>query len=181
MILVSQACVTEANRGGSPESWTSPWSTISGSAITKATSWMIQDTWAVVPDLCQEEHRETQSRTVRADSAYIVSERPPDSASTARRRSLWVSRDTTMRHRPQPRTSSKTCGDAPSLLTPDRAATVARIFSPSELDLDDLAEAIRSLLGPSIVPQIESPGRPAPDLLPARPRVTHVVEATQTP
>jgi len=66
-----------------------------------------------------------------------------------------------------------------SLPEPDRVAPVARLFSPSALDLDDLAEAIRSFLGPSSVPQIASPGRPDFDLLPVPPRVTHVVEATK--
>jgi len=50
-----------------------------------------------------------------------------------------------------------------------------------QLDLDGLAEAIRSLLGPDSVPQTASPGRPDPDLLPVSPRVTHVVEATPAP
>jgi hypothetical protein len=63
--------------------------------------------------------------------------------------------------------------DVQSLPAP--AEHVARLFSPSELDLDDLAEAIRSLLGPSSV----SPGHPDPDLLPVPRRVTHVVEATE--
>jgi len=60
-----------------------------------------------------------------------------------------------------------------------RTALVARLFSPSELELDDLAEAIRSLFGPGSGPQIAAPGHPDPDLLPVPPRVTHVVEATE--
>lgn len=64
---------------------------------------------------------------------------------------------------------------------PDAAPAVAQLFSPSELDLDDLAEAIRSLLGPSSPPQIGPPSGPDSDLLPVPPRVTHVVEATKAP
>jgi hypothetical protein len=92
-----------------------------------------------------------------------------------------VSRDTTMRNRRQPRSNPKHRSDVQSLAESDRAAAVARQFNPSELDLDDLAEALRSLLGPSSLPQTASPGRQDPDLLPAPPRVTHVVEATQAP
>lgn len=57
---------------------------------------------------------------------------------------------------------------------------LTRIFSPSEVDLDDLAEAIRSLLGPTNVPQIGAPNRPNPDLPSLPRRGTHVVEATET-
>jgi hypothetical protein len=126
------------------------------------------------------DHRRS-CRTPRRVPAYIVSERPPDSASTARRRSLWVSRDTTMRNRRQLRSNPKRRSDVKSLPEANCAAPVARLFSPSELDLDDLAEAIRLLLGTESVPQITSPGRPDPDLLPVSPRVTHVVEATPAP
>jgi len=58
---------------------------------------------------------------------------------------------------------------------------LTRIFSPSELDLDDLAEAFRSLLWFTNPPQIGSPSRPIPDLLSLRRRGTHVVEAKETP
>ena len=86
-----------------------------------------------------------------------------------------------MRNRRQPQSNPKPRSDVQSLPESDRAAVVARLFSPSELDLDDLAEAIRLLLGTESVPQITSPGRPDPDLLPVPPRVTHVVEATPAP
>lgn len=60
------------------------------------------------------------------------------------------------------------------------ADPLARNFIPSELDLDDLAEAIRCLLASNTVPQNTSPGRPNPDLLLVRPRVSHgVVEERQ--
>ena len=61
------------------------------------------------------------------------------------------------------------------------AAAVTRLFTPDALDLDDLAAAIRSLLGPGIGQQIASPGGPDRDLLRSRPGVTHVVEATPAP
>jgi len=64
---------------------------------------------------------------------------------------------------------------------PDRPAPVARLFAPSELDLDDLAEAIRSLLGPAIPPQIGPSSRPQPELLSLPRRGSHVVEANETP
>jgi len=54
---------------------------------------------------------------------------------------------------------------------------VARIFNPGELDLDDLAEAIRSLLGTASPAQIGPCSRPRPELLSFPHRVTHVVEA----
>jgi hypothetical protein len=54
-----------------------------------------------------------------------------------------------------------------------------RFFTPAELDLDDLAEAIRSLLGPISPPQIGPPSRRKPDLLSFPRRGTHVVEAEQ--
>jgi len=86
-----------------------------------------------------------------------------------------------MRNRRQPRSNPELCSVVQSLPKSDRAAPVARLFSPSELNLDDLAEAIRSLLVPGSGLPIASPGRPDPDLLPVPPRVTHVVEATPAP
>ena len=61
-----------------------------------------------------------------------------------------------------------------------RDASVARIFSPSDLDIDDLAEAIRLLLGTDGGPQIASARRPDADLLSFPRRGTHVVEANET-
>ena len=55
------------------------------------------------------------------------------------------------------------------------ATAVARIFSPSDLDIDDLAEAIRQLLGPDIGAPGEVLHQPKDDLLSVRRRVTHVV------
>jgi hypothetical protein len=52
---------------------------------------------------------------------------------------------------------------------------VARIFSPADLDLDDLAEAIRFLLGPPSTPQSGPSLQPNPDLLSSPRRATHVV------
>ena len=81
----------------------------------------------------------------------------------------------------QPRSNPEPCGDVPSLLEPDRGTPVVRIFRAAELDLDYLAEAIRSLLGPASVPQISGTGGPKPELLSFPCRGTHVVEATETP
>jgi hypothetical protein len=54
---------------------------------------------------------------------------------------------------------------------------VVREFSPGDIDLDDLTEAIRQLLEPAPVEKIDS-GRPGdPDLLLPRWRATHVVGA----
>lgn len=52
---------------------------------------------------------------------------------------------------------------------------VARVFSPSDLDLEDLAEAIRQLLGPAIGVPEEAPNQPDPDLLLSARGATHVV------
>jgi hypothetical protein len=56
---------------------------------------------------------------------------------------------------------------------------LTRLFAPAELDLDDLAEAIRSLLGPISPSEIGTSSRPNPDLLSFPDRVSHVVEATE--
>jgi len=66
---------------------------------------------------------------------------------------------------------------AESVPTPRITVPVARIFNPGELDLDDLAEAIRSLLGTASPAQIGPCSRPRPELLSFPHRVTHVVEA----
>jgi|HubBroStandDraft_6_1064221.scaffolds.fasta_scaffold2446252_1 hypothetical protein len=52
-----------------------------------------------------------------------------------------------------------------------------REFCAAEIDLDDLAEAVRLLLGRDCGSNQRS--RPTPDLLFLPPRVTHVVEATE--
>ncbi len=76
-----------------------------------------------------------------------------------------------MRDRRQPRSNLEPCSD-------ELAAPMARLFAPSELDLDDLAEAIRSLLEPTSQPQTKRPNR---DLLSFPHRGTHVVEANEIP
>ncbi|MBM3758523.1 MAG: hypothetical protein FJW38_31695, partial [Acidobacteria bacterium] len=58
-----------------------------------------------------------------------------------------MSTDTTMRNRQH----SGPIDDAPA------AAPVARQFAPADLDIDDLAEAIRLLLGPDTGQQIKPP------------------------
>ena len=55
------------------------------------------------------------------------------------------------------------------------AAAVARIFSPSDLDLDDLAEAIRQLLRPDIGAPKEAPHQTNDNLLSFPDRATDVV------
>ena len=86
-----------------------------------------------------------------------------------------------MRNRRQPRSNPELCSVVQSLPKSDRAAPLARLFLPSELDLDGLAEAIRSLLGPNSIARPAAPGRKDPDLLPVPPGVSHVVEAPQAP
>jgi len=58
---------------------------------------------------------------------------------------------------------------------------VVRNFTPGELDFDDLAEAIRCLLGNEPASETQRPSGSDPDLLLPRPRVSHVVGATKTP
>ncbi len=58
---------------------------------------------------------------------------------------------------------------------------MVRAFVPSELDLDDLAEAIGFLLVPARSNKIGRPSRPKAELLSFPSRGTHVVEATETP
>ena len=61
----------------------------------------------------------------------------------------------------------------------DCPVPVERLFAPTELDIDDLAEAIRLLLGPDQVPRIE-PRDPADSDLLSLPRgATHVMEGTE--
>jgi hypothetical protein len=86
-----------------------------------------------------------------------------------------------MRNRRQPRSNPELCSVVQSLPKSDRAAPLARLFLPSELDLDGLAEAIRSLLEPNSIARPAAPGRKDPDLLPVPPGVSHVVEAPQAP
>ncbi len=81
----------------------------------------------------------------------------------------------------QPRSNPQPCDDVPSVSAASRGIPVARIFSPAELDLDDLAEAIRVLLAPADSTKINPPLRPKPELLSFPRRGTHVVEANETP
>jgi hypothetical protein len=68
------------------------------------------------------------------------------------------------RHLTPPLNAGPRC-DVPSLRSPVPAAPVTRLFTPAQLDLDDLAEAIRSLLGPGSPPQICQSSPPKPELL----------------
>jgi hypothetical protein len=85
-----------------------------------------------------------------------------------------------MRVRRQLQSNQNGQRDAESFPEHHGAAPVARLFNPSELDLNDLAEAIRSLLGSGGIPQTNSPGGPNRALLLFPRRVTHVLEATET-
>jgi hypothetical protein len=88
---------------------------------------------------------------------------------------LWVSKDTTMRDRTiaisrppgsrRPGVHSSACESA--------AEEVARQFTPEQIDLDDLAQAVRALLGEGNTPHT--------DLLLSGHRGSHVVGANDTP
>ena len=84
-----------------------------------------------------------------------------------------------MRGRHEPRPNQEQLGDVP-VPGAVRAAPVARLFAPTDLDLDNLAEAIRLLLGPDHAPPIDGPDRPDSHLLSVPRRVSHVLEATGT-
>jgi hypothetical protein len=58
---------------------------------------------------------------------------------------------------------------------------LTRLFNPNEVNLDDLAEAIRSLLEPTSPPHIGPHSCQNPDLHSFPRRGTHVLEATETP
>jgi hypothetical protein len=88
---------------------------------------------------------------------------------------VGVEDDTTMRDRRQPRTIPELRSDVQAIPESDYPPPMARIFSPSDLDLDDLAEAIRSLLGPTSPPRVGPPSSPKRDLLSFPRRVSHVV------
>lgn len=79
------------------------------------------------------------------------------------------------------RSNIEALNDAPAPLEPEGGTPVARIFKPDDLHLDDLAEAIRSLLSSVTPPQISENGSPNPDLLSFHRRGTHVVEERETP
>jgi hypothetical protein len=71
----------------------------------------------------------------------------------------------------------------PPLLAAPGAETIQphiqRSFRPDEIDVDDLAEAIRVLLGRNGSPRTDSRNLSDPDLLFLAPRVSHVVEANK--
>ena len=83
-----------------------------------------------------------------------------------------------MRHRRQTRPTR----DAHAIQSADRPSPVARIFTPAELDLDDLTEAIRLLFGSDPRgPLGDVPNQPDDNLLSFPRRGTHVVEANEAP
>ena len=86
-----------------------------------------------------------------------------------------------MRDRHQLRPNSKPHSDLEVRAASERSAVqVERSFRPADLDLDDLAEAIRLLLGPDHVPPVDALDRPDSHLLSVPRRVSHVLEATGT-
>src|SRR5450759_4926497 len=82
-----------------------------------------------------------------------------------------------MRDRRESRSKSTQGNAARALgaLNPERL--MVRSFTPAELDLDSLAQAIRLLLCCENPPQLDPPTQLPAHLLPVPPRVTHVVEA----
>jgi hypothetical protein len=84
-----------------------------------------------------------------------------------------------MRDRRQPRSNRRHRTNVHALDGIYRAAPIARIFTPSELDLDDLAEAIRLLLGDNAARRSEAPDQPDSNLLSSPGRGSHVLEATE--
>ena len=84
-----------------------------------------------------------------------------------------------MRDRRQARSNRRHGTDAQAVDGVYRAAPIARLFSPSDLDLDELAEAIRLLLGDDGVRRSEGPNQPDGNLLSLPGRGSHVVEETE--
>jgi hypothetical protein len=85
-----------------------------------------------------------------------------------------------MRYRRQSRSKSKQSNAVPALGALKPGPPMVRFFTPSELDLDSLAQTVRLLLSCENPPQLDPPHQSPAHLLPVPPRVTHVVEATQT-
>ena len=85
-----------------------------------------------------------------------------------------------MRDRRQPRSNRRHGTDAQAVDCVYRAAPIARLFTPADLDLDDLAEAIRLLLGDDLARRREAPDQSGSDLLSLPGRGSHVVEETET-
>jgi hypothetical protein len=85
-----------------------------------------------------------------------------------------------MRHRRQPHSNRGHRADFQALDGIYGAAPITRLFTPSDLDLDDLAEAIRLLLGDDYARRSEAPDQSGSDLPSLPGRGSHVVEATET-
>lgn len=86
-----------------------------------------------------------------------------------------------MRDRHQPRSNRRDHQDPQPTEALHPAPPLARQFSPSALDIDDLAEAIRLLLEPGQEAQSAASEPLDSDLLSAPDRSIHVVEAADTP
>ena len=85
-----------------------------------------------------------------------------------------------MRDRRRPCLNRGNRTDVQALDGNHRAAPIARLFTPSDLDLDDLAEAIRLLLGDDGARRSGAPNHTDGNLLSSSVRGSHVVEATET-
>ena len=83
----------------------------------------------------------------------------------------------------------RTPGQEPTILIPGLPAPalemapiqVTRLFSPDVIDLDDLAESVRMLLGRRGESRSDSRGPSNGDLLSSATRVSHVLEANEAP
>ena len=96
---------------------------------------------------------------------------------------VGVEQDTTMRGRPLAGSKRRRSDSHPLVMSSRGPASprVVRLFRPDEINLDDLAEAIRYLLGDGTAAQIVSPSAPNTHLLFFPDRGTDVVEATRRP
>jgi hypothetical protein len=116
-------------------------------------------------------------RTILVPETYIVPNvpltacRPLCRDRCGRRRKVHP-----LRSNPLHRTNPK-CRSERARLESRQPFPVTRNFSSADLDVDDLAEAVRLLLGSGTILQVAAIDSSNRNLLCARPRVTHVVEA----
>jgi hypothetical protein len=86
-----------------------------------------------------------------------------------------------MRDRQQPRSNPQSPRAQTLSEVYSPGAPVSRVFAPSDLDLDALAESIRLLLGDDYGPRIPAHDPPDSDLRSLPHRGSHVVEANEQP
>ena len=130
--------------------------------------------FAELPSVVAPEDFLRARRTLQRRLAYIVSERAYRAGNLARQRIdrqadivVGVETDTTMH--------DQLADGIPTAPETERAPSFRGQFTPAELDIDDLAEAIRLLLGPGQVPQNQA-DCDLPSLLK---RASHVVGRTR--